>query len=81
MDMKHLQWAWNGFKPAGWLAALSLSACAAWAGAGATLQDCNRPEFQTVLQAVPDNTKVPARAHWLNGQIVQWPAIEAVGRF
>ena len=79
--MKHLQLAWNGFKPAGWLAALSLSACVAWAGAGATLQDCNRPEFQTVLQAVPDNTKVPARAHWLTGQIVQWPAIDAGGRF
>lgn len=79
--MKHLQWGWIGFKPVGWLAALSLSACAAWAGAGATLQDCSRPEFQTVLQAVPDNTKLPAHAHWLTSQIVQWPAIEAAGRF
>ena len=79
--MKYLQLGWHGFKPACWLATLSLAVSAAWAGAGATLQDCNRPEFQTVLQAAPGNTRLPARAHWLTGQIVQWPAIEAVGRF
>jgi hypothetical protein len=79
--MKHLKLVWRCCNPVGWLVTLGLSVSAAWAGAGATLQDCNRPEFQTVLQAAPGNTRLPARAHWLTGQIVQWPAIEAVGRF
>ena len=51
------------------------------ADGGPTLRDCDRPDFQTVLQPLPDNTRVPARAHWLTGQIVQWPAIDAGGRF
>ncbi len=68
-------------KPGYWLAMLSLSACAAWAGAGPTLRDCDEAGFQTVLQAAPGNTRMPARAHWLTGQIVQWPAIDASGRF
>ncbi len=81
MDMKHLQSGWHAFNHACWLAALSLAASAAAADVGPTLQDCDQTGFETVLQAAPTNTKVPARAHWLTGQIVQWPAIDTGGRF
>ncbi len=79
--MKRSQVVRHGLKLACWLVLPSLAFSAAWAGADPGLRDCDEAGFQTVLQAAPGNTAVPARAYWLSGQIVQWPAIHAGGRF
>ena len=71
----------NWIKRGRWLALMSLSACATWAGVGPTPRDCDAPGFQTVLQAAPGNTSVPANAHWVSAHFVQWPAIKAGGHF
>jgi len=44
------------------------------------LEDCNAASFQTVLQG---STPMPARAVWLNRNMVQWPGVttEAGARF
>ena len=61
---------WLG--PAGWQAVRAAPTAQAACDAEAT---------QTVLQAVPSTVSMPALAHWLNRAVLQWPGLEANGRF
>ena len=57
---------------------------AAWQGvqaAPAAQADCDGEAYQTVLQAVPPTVGMPAEAHWLNRSLLQWPGLDANGRF
>ena len=42
------------------------------------LDDCNAPEFQTVLRNSP-STAQEANAYWLNRQLIKWPNAAMVG--
>ena len=60
---------------------LTLSALLFWAGAaGASnlpeTDDCNRPEWATVLQSA---APVPAQAVWLDRTLIRWPGAAAAG--
>jgi pullulanase len=43
--------------------------------------DCNGAEHETVLAPAASAAKLPARAHWLNRQLLKWPGVGDVGRF
>jgi len=50
--------------------------------------DCNLAGFETMLSSSPNresanavSTKLPARAYWLNRQLLKWPGVNAAGNF
>jgi pullulanase len=45
--------------------------------------DCNFTGFETVLSATPNiaSAKLPARAYWLNRQLLKWPGVGSAGKF
>jgi pullulanase len=49
----------------------------------ATTVDCNATGFQTILSATPnpESAKLPARAYWLNRQLLKWPGANSAGNF
>ncbi len=63
------------------LATLTVAAPTFAGISGAALQDCDAAEFQTVLKASPTGVSLEARAYWLTRQLVQWPGMDATGRF
>ncbi|MDD5335686.1 MAG: DUF3372 domain-containing protein [Rhodoferax sp.] len=68
-------------KPGLALAALTLAASASASGKSQALEDCDRAEFQTQLQASPMGSRMEARAYWLTRQLAQWPGRDASGNF
>jgi pullulanase len=45
--------------------------------------DCNATGYETVLALAVDTAaaKLPARAYWLNRQLLKWPGVSDTGRF
>ncbi len=68
-----------------------LAICISFIAFGATARamptsvpvDCNFTGFEVVLSATPStaSAKLPARAYWLNRQLVKWPGVGAAGNF
>jgi pullulanase len=65
------------------LAALGATANATSAAKSAATVDCNFTGFEAVLSATPNiaSAKLPARAYWLNRQLLKWPGVGSAGKF
>jgi pullulanase len=48
-----------------------------------SLVDCNFTGFEAILSATPNtaSAKLPARAYWLNRELLKWPGVGAAGKF
>ncbi|QJQ07638.1 DUF3372 domain-containing protein [Undibacterium piscinae] len=51
----------------------------AYAGESAALEVCSGDHFQTVLH--DNSSQYPARAYWLDRQLIQWPGVQESGKF
>ena len=65
------------------LVALGAAAKATPAAKSVATVDCNFTGFEAVLSATPNiaSAKLPARAYWLNRQLLKWPGVAASGNF
>jgi pullulanase len=80
---------WGRFALGAGLTLWAVGAQASPAAAAPALAACGAGSFQTVLRASPSPSAAPqatpfaheARAVWLNREFVQWPGVEAEGRF
>ena len=65
------------------LVALGAAAKATPAANSVATVDCISTGFEAVLSATPNiaSAKLPARAYWLNRQLLKWPGVAASGNF